>query len=88
MRHIKHLIGNVKSMFFWLDPWLPSGRLINTFGHTTVYDLDLGIDLLVSYFIKEGSWNLPIATLNELAYIFAMIRAFHLLAHQLKDEIV
>lgn len=65
-----HLIGDGEKTRFWLDPWLPCGRLLDKFGPRPAYDLGFDLDVKVSRFITNGSWNVPSTISNELLEIY------------------
>ena len=73
LQHIKHLIGDGKSTRFWLDPWLPGGRLIDQFGARAAHDLGLGRDVLVSHFITNGCRPFAQPISSRLATIFLFV---------------
>lgn len=73
LTQITHLIGKGDKTFFWLDPWLPGGRLIDRFGKLAAYDVSYG----EHFKVNDGVWNLPTATTNELMIL--SISSNHLL---------
>lgn len=70
LHHIRYLIGNGNSTEFWLDPWLPCGRLVAIYGNRVVYDLRLGRNVKVTSIIRDGSWCFPHAPNHVAREIF------------------
>lgn len=85
--HARHLIGNGMDTLFWLDPWLPCGRLMDSFGSRAVYDLSLGRNIRVSKFLQNGVWGLLATTTNAFIDIFHRIHVVTL-TPQLQDKII
>lgn len=85
---VHHLIGNGRSTFFWLDPWLPYGRLTDRFGTNAVFKLGLSLNILVGTFIGNGNWVLPITSSPDLIDIFTLIKATPALSATFADELI
>lgn len=67
------IIGDGKSTFFWFDPWLPCGRLIDLFGERAAQDMGLGKGIKVNNFISNNSWCFPCFSTHELIAICDII---------------
>ena len=61
-----NLICNRESTPFWHNPWLHDGRLFALYGERAIYGLGLGSQVMVSYFLANGTWNLPPTTSANL----------------------
>ena len=57
---IRHLIGNGTSTLLWTDPWMESGCLVDQYAMRPSYDLGLGLNILVSNFIHDGTSHFPV----------------------------
>lgn len=66
LQHVHHIRGDGASTFFWLDPWLTNGRLVDTFGDRAINDLGLGQFVKVNRFIIDERWEFPAASSNQL----------------------
>ena len=86
--HIKFLIGNGRLTHFWTDPWLSGGRLKDQYGERAIYDLGMGDDLGVSWFIQNDGWHFPITTSNALMDIFQKVPRELVPWSMFNDEIV
>ncbi|KAG7536824.1 hypothetical protein ISN44_As13g007510 [Arabidopsis suecica] len=52
-------IGDGSSTFFWLDKWLPIGRLVDTVGPASFYQLGVPKFAKVSEVVNETGWMIP-----------------------------
>lgn len=54
-----HVIGNGKDTSFWLNPWLPEGKLLDRYSQREVLDLGLERSIKVGAFICQNGWVFP-----------------------------
>lgn len=85
---VQYLIGDGSAAHFWLDLWLPIGRLVDRFGDTPIHCLELGAEVRVSSFIEGNEWKFPPSTASDLMTIFEMIRALPRPASDFPDGVI
>jgi len=58
-RHIKYEVGNGEDIRFFQFPWCGAPFQNESWGERLHYELGVPWDTKVSYFIRDGMWNLP-----------------------------
>ena len=73
---------------FWTDPWLNGGRLKDRYGDRAIYDLCLGVDVIVHQFSVDHNWNFPLPRSYALMDIFQNITKEIQPQYEFDDELV
>lgn len=65
-----HVIDNGKDSSFWLNPWLPEGKLLDRYSQREVLDLGLERSIKVGAFICQNGWVFPHAASRKITELF------------------
>lgn len=84
---IRSLVGTTESIDFWEDPWMPSGRLIDQLGWSSMMQVG-HLYAKVSEFIKDGRWVLPASSNSSVLLVWAEIIALDLPCEGTRDHMV
>ena len=71
--HIKHIIGDGRSTWLWLDNWLPFGPIQSLMGDRVIYDSGLSRNAKVCAIIHSNNWRWPVSNSPELLTLKASI---------------
>ena len=72
--YFRSVLGNGREVFLWFDYWLPMGPLQSTFGNDQIEESGLHRNTKVSAIIRNGQWNWPWSSSEDLCTIRRAIR--------------
>jgi len=74
MKHVRYSIGNGEGVRFFHYPWCGVPFSKEAWGERLHYDLGVPWDTKVSYFIRNGEWNLPFPRTSTMEELWGKIK--------------